>query len=122
MKAINSMVTTDRIHCTNVVYNLIDNALKYNTKNPEITISTKKQSNHIELSIKDNGIGIPKNYQKRIFDKFYRVPTGDIHNVKGFGIGLNYVKSIVDEHNWRIQISSEPNIGSTFTLQIPVSA
>jgi two-component system, OmpR family, phosphate regulon sensor histidine kinase PhoR len=112
-------VQGDRVHLTNVIYNLIDNALKYTPENPIIEISTSNISIGIEISVKDNGIGISRENQKKIFDKLYRVPTGDIHNVKGFGLGLSYVQAIIDKHNGKIIVESELKKGSTFNLYIP---
>jgi signal transduction histidine kinase len=115
-----SVVTGDLMHLTNVVSNLMENALKYTSRNPEITISTLNENNSIVVSVTDNGIGISKEDQKRIFDKFYRVPTGNVHNVKGFGLGLSYVKLIVEEHGGSIRIKSESNKGSRFDIHLPL--
>lgn len=117
--AANSNVQGDRVHLTNVIYNLIDNALKYTPENPIIEISTRNISLGVEISVKDNGIGISRENQKKIFDKLYRVPTGDIHNVKGFGLGLSYVQAIIDKHNGKIVVESELKKGSTFNIYIP---
>jgi len=111
----------DGLHFSNVISNLIDNALKYNQKVPEIRISLEKQKNNtIEIKISDNGIGISKDQLSRVFDKFYRVPTGNLHNVKGFGLGLYYVKSVIRAHNGQIQASSFPGKGTTMTISLPV--
>ena len=115
-----SVVTGDPMHLTNVVSNLMENAMKYTSRNPEITISTINENNSLIISVADNGIGISKDDQKRIFDKFYRVPTGNVHNVKGFGLGLSYVKLIVDEHGGHIKIKSEFNKGSKFDIHLPL--
>lgn len=114
-----SKIEGDRVHVTNLVYNLLDNANKYSRKKPLIRISTENASNGIVLIIEDNGIGIGKNEQKKIFDKLYRVPTGNIHEVRGFGLGLSYVKAIVEEHHGKISLESEANRGSRFRVFLP---
>jgi len=119
-EAENSVITGDSIHMTNVISNLLENAMKYTGRSPEITISTRNEEGSIVVSVRDNGIGISKENQKRIFDKFYRVPTGNVHNVKGFGLGLSYVKLIVEEHRGTIRLKSEPNRGSLFDIQLPL--
>ncbi len=108
----------DRIHFGNIIYNLLDNALKYCAVTPYVKIELEKTQKGFYLAIKDNGIGISREDQKRIFEKLYRVPTGDIHNVKGFGLGLNYVESIVRLHNGDISVDSSLGKGSTFKIQI----
>ena len=115
----NPIIMGDKIHLTNVIYNLVDNANKYTKLNPEITISTKSLNQYLVLSIADNGIGISKENQKKIFEKLYRVPTGNVHDVKGFGLGLNYVKTIVDRHNGKVEINSTLGKGSTFEVYLP---
>lgn len=110
----------DRVHLTNIVFNLIDNALKYSKENPEINITTHDAENGIEIIIRDNGIGISKENQRKIFDKFYRVPTGNVHNVKGFGLGLSYVQAVVNKHGGDISVNSELGKGSTFTVVLPL--
>jgi two-component system phosphate regulon sensor histidine kinase PhoR len=119
LKAINTLVEADEIHLTNVVFNLVDNALKYTDKIPLIKVGTRNEEQGIVVFIEDNGIGIAKDNQKKIFEKLFRVPTGNIHNVKGFGLGLSYVKAIVDKHNGWIKVKSEPNRGSRFEILIP---
>jgi two-component system phosphate regulon sensor histidine kinase PhoR len=119
LDALPCIMVADRSHLANAIYNLLDNAFKYRRSKPEITISTSRVNGSIIIEIRDNGIGIEKKYLGRIFDKFYRVPTGDVHNVKGFGIGLNYVKNIADNHKWKIEINSEPGVGTTFQIIIP---
>jgi two-component system, OmpR family, phosphate regulon sensor histidine kinase PhoR len=114
-------IFADRLHIKNVITNLLDNALKYCDKDPLINISLVQKDKGIEMMIQDNGIGIKKEHLKNIFDKFYRVPTGDIHNVKGFGIGLSYIKSIVKMHGGEIKCDSEFAKGTKFTIFIPKS-
>jgi two-component system phosphate regulon sensor histidine kinase PhoR len=115
----NPEILADRVHITNVINNLLDNANKYTPKKPVIIVSTADQENGILLCISDNGIGISKANQKKIFDKLYRVPTGDVHNVKGFGLGLSYVKLIVEKHGGEVSVESEQGKGSTFRVWLP---
>jgi two-component system phosphate regulon sensor histidine kinase PhoR len=119
LNAQNDLLELDPVHFTNVVYNLLDNAVKYCEQTPQITISTSNVNDGFQLSIADNGIGMKREDIKLIFDKFYRVPTGNLHNVKGFGLGLYYVKLIVEEHGGKIQVKSAPGKGSTFHLWFP---
>ncbi len=114
------IVNADKLHVTSVIYNLLDNALKYSKENPVINISLKAKPNSIELKVTDNGIGIPREYQKKIFDKFFRVPTGNKHAVKGYGLGLSYVSEIVKWHTGFISVESEVGKGSVFTVRFPV--
>ncbi len=113
-------VAVDRLHLTNVIYNLIDNAVKYNHQKPEINIQTRNDNGRLLISVSDNGIGIAPEELKKVFYKFYRVPTGNVHDVKGFGLGLNYVKLIVEIHGGKVELSSEPGKGSTFVISLPV--
>ncbi len=113
-----SIIEADRVHFTNIIYNLLDNAVKYVEGEPKIHISGKYLSKKIVLDIQDNGIGISKEHQKRIFEKFYRVPTGNVHNVKGFGLGLNYVGQIIKAHKWEIKVKSELGKGTCFEIII----
>ena len=117
--AVNSVLEGDKVHLTNLVYNLLDNANKYSPKKPVIRISTENTSSGILLTIEDKGIGISKAEQKKVFEKLYRVPTGNIHEVRGFGLGLSYVKATVEEHNGKISLESEVNKGSTFKVFLP---
>ncbi|MGB0402506.1 MAG: sensor histidine kinase [Salibacteraceae bacterium] len=110
----------DKAHVTNMIHNLIDNAIKYSPESPEIKIKTWNENDNFQFSVCDNGIGISKENQKKIFDKLYRVPTGNRHDVKGFGLGLNYVKSIVERHGGKIKVASRINKGSTFTVSLPM--
>lgn len=115
-------VRGDALHLSSVVFNLVDNALKYTNGCPLIRVSLEKQAGSIRLSVQDNGIGIPADYQTRIFDKFFRVPSGDRHDVKGHGLGLSYAAQVVRQHGGRLQVSSVEGQGSTFTVDIPVPA
>lgn len=110
------LVNGDKLHLINVFVNLVSNAIKYSKNNPDIEIRTENRGDQIKISVIDKGIGIPVKHQKHIFDKYYRVPTGDVHNVKGFGIGLAYVKSVVEAHGGSIELESEENKGSSFSL------
>lgn len=118
--ALNSLVSGDENHLTNVFYNILDNAIKYCDKTPEIKISTINLKKYISIEISDNGKGMSKESVKQIFEKFYRVPSGNIHDVKGFGIGLFYVKQIVDEHKGKIKVKSTLGKGTTFRIYLPV--
>lgn len=113
-------IFADPLHFTNVITNILDNAIKYSTNPPDILFTTEKRNNLNIIQIKDKGIGIEKEKLKQIFDKFYRVSTGDVHNVKGFGLGLFYVKNICTAHGWIIDAQSEIGSGTTFTIKIPV--
>jgi len=116
----NNLILADPNYIENIITNLLDNAFKYSRNNPEIEISTNDINGEIEISIKDNGIGIPRENQKYIFDKFYRIPTGDVHNVQGTGLGLYYVKKMVEAHSGRITVTSEPGRGSCFEIFLPI--
>ncbi len=122
LTAQNAILSADKLHLTNILYNLIDNAVKYCQKSPEISISTKNIGNAIQLCIADKGIGISKEFQSKVFNKFYRVPTGNVHNVKGFGLGLFYIKNICDAHAWKLQLKSEPNVGTEILINMKTVA
>ena len=114
------MIEADRLHITSVLYNLFDNALKYGKENPEIEVKLSVTPwDIIELKVKDNGIGIAKEYQSKIFEKFFRVPMGDQHNIKGYGLGLSYVSEILHRHMGYIVVESELGKGTTFTVNLP---
>lgn len=115
----NFIIEGDRLHLTSVIYNLVDNALKYSPEDPKININVEQQNGHLNLLVQDNGIGIAPEYRNRIFEKFFRVPTGDVHNVKGYGLGLNYVASVVQKHGGKIEVESAPGQGSCFTVSLP---
>lgn len=113
------VVEADEIHLTNVLYNLIDNAIKYSSGTPKVDIYTHSSSNAVKITVKDMGLGMTKEELKKVFDRFYRVSTGDRHDVKGFGLGLTYVKSIVDAHKGNIEVHSTKGHGTEFSITIP---
>ena len=113
------LIEGDKIHLTNVIYNLIDNALKYSPSKPIIDLKLDTIDNHITLSVSDKGMGIPKEYQAKIFDKFMRVPTGNEHNIKGYGLGLSYVANVIKQHKGTIQVDSKKGMGTTFSFSLP---
>ncbi len=116
-----AVVFADRLHLTNIMHNLVDNAVKYSRPNvpPEIKISLHGQGKKVTVTVQDNGLGISKEHQKRVFDKFYRVSTGNVHNVKGFGLGLFYVREICKQHGWNLHLNSELGKGTSIHIQIP---
>ncbi len=122
LDAKNSTVYVDEVHFTNVIYNLFDNAFKYRKGTPILQVKTWNKNNGVVISVKDNGMGISKENLSRIFEKFYRVPTGNVHNVKGFGLGLAYVKKIVDDHGGTINAESEINVGTKFEIFLPIKS
>lgn len=119
LNASNAVIKADKVHFSNIIYNLLDNAIKYSINAPEVNISTISDKVGITIRVSDRGLGISKDDQRKIFEKFYRVPTGNVHNVKGFGLGLSYVKAIVEKHSGNITLESTLGKGSTFTIFIP---
>ena len=123
LKAEECMATVDELHFTNVIFNLLDNAVKYAKQDEPLHLVVRTRNNdeksQLIIKIEDNGIGISKEHLKKIFDKFHRVPTGNVHNVKGFGLGLAYVKKMVQKHNGVIKAESELGVGTIFTIIIP---
>lgn len=118
-KAAQTVVEADAVHFTNMIHNLLDNANKYTRETPRITVSTASDEAGVHIAIADNGIGLRAEEQRLIFDKYYRVPTGNVHDVKGFGLGLSYVKLMAEAHGGGIRVTSEPNKGSSFELFLP---
>ncbi|MBV5312052.1 MAG: HAMP domain-containing histidine kinase [Prolixibacteraceae bacterium] len=114
----NAQVKADRLHFSNLIFNILDNAIKYCSVDPEIIIRLEEIGNYYHISFDDNGIGIPKDYRKKVFNRFYRVPTGNVHDVKGFGLGLDYVQKIAQRHGWQINVVDNSRKGSTFILKI----
>lgn len=119
LHAANPVLKADEVHFSNIIFNLLDNAIKYCKDHPEIRIATENTKQGLNISISDNGIGMSRETQARIFEKFYRAHTGNLHNVKGFGLGLAYVKEIVDAHHGRIKVESAVGKGSRFDLEFP---
>lgn len=119
LNASQTHIYADTVHITNVISNLLDNAIKYSSGEPDLEITTHNTNGKIIISVSDKGIGISKENQKRIFEKFYRVPTGNLHNVKGFGLGLSYVKMVTDHHDGDIDLKSELNKGTTISISLP---
>lgn len=119
LHATNTLLNGDRVHLTNILFNMVDNALKYTTEQPHIVISTQDAEHGVLLAIADNGIGISKENQQKIFEPLFRVSTGNVHNVKGFGLGLNYVKAVIEKHGGTIRVESALGKGSKFTVFIP---
>ena len=120
MNATTTRVWGDRVHLTNALANLVDNALKYGSENGTIRLTSRSKGSELLVSVQDQGIGIQKEDLKHIFERFYRVHTGNVHNVKGFGLGLHYVQQIAQSHGGGITVISEFGKGSTFTLSLPL--
>ncbi len=121
LTACDASVVVDRQHFSNVLFNLIDNALKYTPVNPQIRVKTQQIADKVVVSVRDNGIGIPQNEQKKIFNNFYRVPENSA-NVKGFGLGLSYVQQIAQAHQWNLELESQEGEGSNFRIVLPVAS
>ena len=120
LRAKQPYIKADMLHLTNIIHNLLDNAMKYSKEGkPEVLVITEESEKNIRLMITDRGIGIDKDHHKKIFHRFYRVPTGNIHNVKGFGLGLFYVKNIVQAHGWTLDLVSESEKGTSIIIDIP---
>jgi len=115
----NPVATSDRNHFANLIYNLLDNANKYSPETPEIKISTRNTTKGIVITVEDKGIGMTRAVQSRIFERFYRQTSGNIHNVKGFGLGLSYVKAVLEANHGTIGVHSEPGKGSLFEVFVP---
>ena len=121
LNARNDLVQADEVHFTNLLNNLVDNAVKYSKEELLITVTTHSTNNYLIVQVQDNGIGMNKETVKRIFEKFYRAHTGNLHNVKGFGLGMSYVKTVIDAHKGKIKVDSTVGKGSTFTIEMPLS-
>jgi two-component system phosphate regulon sensor histidine kinase PhoR len=122
LNAAEPVVSGDTEHLSNLVNNLLDNALKYSPEAPEITVETTSNDRGLVLSVTDKGIGMSKSVQSKIFERFYRQTSGNVHDVKGFGLGLNYVRAIVDAHKGNITVTSEPGKGSRFDVFLPFNS
>lgn len=120
LNAKNDLINGDEAHFTNLISNLVDNAIKYSKENLLIKISTHSTRNYLVIRVEDNGIGMSKESTKRIFEKFFRAHTGNLHNVKGFGLGMSYVKTVIDAHKGRIKVESTLGKGTAFTIEVPV--
>ena len=118
LKATNPIIRADKIHMTNVIFNLLDNAIKYSPDGAQIEIISNQTEDGVELLVKDNGVGIPKEYIGKVFERLFRVPTGNVHDVKGFGLGLSYVKTVIERHGGVIYVESEADKGSTFVVKL----
>lgn len=121
LNAANDFIGADEVHFTNLFSNLVDNAIKYSKENLVVKVTTHSTARHLVIRVEDNGIGMNKETQRRIFEKFYRAHTGNIHNVKGFGLGLSYVKTMVDAHNGKIRVDSTLGKGTCFTIEMPLT-
>ena len=122
LPAVPTRVRADRLHFSNILYNLLDNAIKYSPAAPRLEVRIEPAGRGLTIRITDRGVGIDPEHQSRVFEKFFRIPTGDTHDVKGFGLGLFYVKSICEAHGWRIQLDSRPGHGTTMSILLPAKA
>ena len=120
LAAPNFKLKADEVHFSNIIFNLIDNAIKYTNDAPAIKINTSTLGHFLAIKISDNGIGMSKETQSRIFEKFYRSHTGNLHNIKGFGLGLSYVKAMTEAHGGKVKVESIVGKGSTFTVMLPL--
>ena len=120
LDATNAVVSGDELHLSNVLFNLLDNAIKYSKEAPAITIKTKNNGKQIQLTVADKGIGMSRDQLSKIFDQFYRIPTGNRHDVKGFGLGLSYVNDIVKRLGGKVHVRSEKDKGTTFEITLPL--
>jgi two-component system phosphate regulon sensor histidine kinase PhoR len=121
LEAQNDEIIADEAHFTNLISNLIDNAIKYSKENLVLTIATANYGKNLQIKVQDNGIGMNKETVKRVFEKFYRAHTGNLHNVKGFGLGMSYVKTVIDAHKGRIKVDSTLGKGTCFTVEVPLA-
>jgi len=119
LKAQHFVVNGDKTHFTNALYNLVDNAIKYSDGKPELLVQTRNHSQHLIIDITDHGIGIDPAFRTKVFDRYFRIPTGNVHDVKGFGLGLTYTKKIVELHGGTVEIQSEKGMGTTFKITLP---
>jgi two-component system phosphate regulon sensor histidine kinase PhoR len=122
LQATSPVITGDHVHLQNVLFNLVDNAIKYSPDKVDVHITTANVNGELVLRVRDHGLGIRREDQRLVFERFYRVPTGNVHNVKGFGLGLHYVQQIVHAHGGTIRLESTPGQGSTFILRIPIAS
>lgn len=122
LAAENDLVVGDELHLSNVFFNLVDNAIKYSSDKPQITIKTFNKAGQVVVLVSDRGMGMTKDQQEKIFDQFYRIPTGNIHNVKGFGLGLSYVNDIIKRLNGKISVKSEKDKGTQFEVTLPLKS
>ena len=114
-----TVLNADRLHLLSIIFNLLDNALKYSNSKPDIAITMIGSDDQLVLKVADNGIGIPAEYKEKVFEKFFRVPHGDTHNAKGYGLGLSYTAHVIRKHHGTIELNSEPGKGTEFIFTLP---